>query len=73
MLSGTDSNGKISYEMVFGASNIIGDIKDAIDNAFEEIERIEKHGNKDIKMVEKHPTPEKVEAIKDALKHFEVI
>ena len=44
---------KISYEMVFGASNIIGDIKDAIDNAFEEIERIEKHGNKDIKMVEK--------------------
>ena len=41
------------YEMVFGASNIIGDIKDAIDNAFEEIERIEKHGNKDIKMVEK--------------------
>lgn len=53
LLSGTDSNGKISYEMVFGASNIIGDIKDAIDNAFEEIERIEKHGNKDIKMVEK--------------------
>lgn len=40
LLSGTDSNGKISYEMVFGASNIIGDIKDAIDNAFEEIERI---------------------------------
>lgn len=27
LLSGTDSNGKISYEMVFGASNIIGDMR----------------------------------------------
>ncbi|EFP61425.1 DUF1837 domain-containing protein [[Clostridium] innocuum] len=53
LLSNIDSTGNISYEMVFGASNIIGDLRDAIDNAFQEIERTEKHGNKDIKMVEK--------------------
>ena len=53
LLSLESPNGKLSYEMVFGASNIVGDIKDAIDNAFDEIEHIEQRGNKEIKMIEK--------------------
>lgn len=53
LLTLENSSGKLSYEMVFGASNIVGDIKDAIDNAFIEIEHIEQHGSKEIKMVEK--------------------
>lgn len=53
LLSLENKDGKLSYEMVFGASNIVGDIQDAIDNAFEEIKKIESRGNKEIKMVEK--------------------
>ncbi|MDD2980305.1 MAG: DUF1837 domain-containing protein [Hespellia sp.] len=48
-----DANGQATYEMVFGASNIVGDIQDAIDNAFDAILRIENHSSKEIKMVEK--------------------
>lgn len=48
-----DARGQATYEMVFGASNIVGDIQDAIDNAFDAILRIENHSSKEIKMVEK--------------------
>jgi flavin-binding protein dodecin len=39
--------------MVFGASNVVGEIKDAIDRSFETILRIEQHEAREIKMVEK--------------------
>ena len=29
-----EADGQATYEMVFGTSNIVGDIQDAIDNAF---------------------------------------
>lgn len=48
-----DSNSGLTYEMVFGASDTVGDIKDAIDHAFEAIDRIEQRSSKEIKMVEK--------------------
>lgn len=48
-----DDNGQLTYEMVFGASNIVGDIQDAIDNAFYAILRIENHSGKEIMMVKK--------------------
>ena len=40
-------------QMVFGTSNIVGDIKDAVDNAFEAIIRIETRSDREIQMVEK--------------------
>lgn len=48
-----EADGQATYEMVFGTSNIVGDIQDAIDNAFEAILRIEKRSAREIKMVEK--------------------
>ena len=39
--------------MVFGASNIVGEIKDAIDQAFEIIKKISDHEDDEIYMVEK--------------------
>lgn len=53
LLSATDDKGVPFNQMVFGASNIVGEIQDAVDNAFEAILRIEKHSNREIKMVEK--------------------
>ena len=53
LLTLSEANGQVTYEMVFGTSNIVGDIQDAIDNAFEAILRIENRSAKEIKMVEK--------------------
>ena len=40
--------------MVFGTSNIVGEIRDAVDNAFDAIIRIEKNSEREIQMVEKN-------------------
>ena len=53
LLSTINKHGEPFNQMVFGASNIVGDIRDAIDNAFEEIIHIEQHSDREIKMVEK--------------------
>lgn len=39
--------------MVFGASNIVDDIKTAIDRAFETIRKIDSHESREILMVQK--------------------
>ena len=39
--------------MVFGASNIVGEIKDAIDQAFEIIKKISAHEDDEVYMIEK--------------------
>lgn len=52
-LSASDENGLPFNQMVFGTSNIVGDIKDAVDNAFDAIMRIEQHSDREIQMVEK--------------------
>jgi len=41
------------YQMVFGASDIVNDIKHAIDKAFESLERIDAHESKEVIMVQK--------------------
>ena len=53
LFSAMDEKGVPFNQMVFGASNIVGEIQDAVDNAFDAILRIEKHSNREIKMVEK--------------------
>lgn len=53
MLSDIDDTGAPYNQMVFGASNIMGDLKDAIDNAFDAIMRIKNHSSREIQMVEK--------------------
>lgn len=53
LFSAMDDKGVPFNQMVFGASNIVGEIQDAVDNAFDAILRIEKHSNREIKMVEK--------------------
>lgn len=40
-------------QLVFGASNVVGDMKDAIDRAFESIIRIESSSSNESQMVEK--------------------
>lgn len=40
-------------QMVFGASNIVGEIKDAIDQAFEIIKKISAHEDDEVYMIEK--------------------
>lgn len=46
-------DGEQRCQMVFGASNVVGEIDDAIDRAFETILRIKQHQAREIKMVEK--------------------
>jgi len=41
-----------SYQMVFGKSNVIGDLQDAIDNAFEHIKAVRDNTSKEMKIVE---------------------
>ncbi len=41
-----------SYQMVFGKSNIIGDLQDAIDNAFESLVEIRDNTSSELKIVE---------------------
>lgn len=53
LFSDTDENGVPFNQMVFGTSNIVGEIKDAIDNAFDAIIRIKSHASREIQMVEK--------------------
>ena len=42
----------LSYEMVFGASSVIGDLRIAIDKAFERVQQIEKHASTEIHIVD---------------------
>lgn len=53
LLSDNDEAGVPFNQMVFGTSNIVGEIRDAVDNAFDAILRIEKHSSREIQMVEK--------------------
>jgi len=53
LLSDNDEAGAPFNQMVFGTSNIVGEIRDAVDNAFDAILRIEKHSSREIQMVEK--------------------
>ena len=43
LFSGINETGVPFNQMVFGASNIVGDIRDAVDHAFDVISRIEQH------------------------------
>ena len=47
-----DGNSSLYNQMVFGASNIVGDIIDAIDQAFDTIVKIDAHEDSEIYMVE---------------------
>lgn len=53
LFSDTDENGAPFNQMVFGASNIVGEIQDAVDNAFDVIIRIKNRSSREIQMVEK--------------------
>ena len=48
-----DGTGAAYNQMVFGASNIVGEIKDAIDQAFEIIKKVSDHEDDEVYMVEK--------------------
>ncbi len=48
MLSDVDDAGSPYNQMVFGTSNIVGDLKEAIDNAFDAILRIKDHSSREI-------------------------
>lgn len=53
LLSPDDGEDNLNYQLVFGASNIVGSLEDAIDRAFETIAKIEKRENREILMVQK--------------------
>jgi hypothetical protein len=53
LFSDADENGVPFNHMVFGTSNIVGEIRDAVDNAFDAILRIKNHTSREIQMVEK--------------------
>lgn len=53
LLSPTELPDNTKFQMVFGASNIVDDIKTAIDRAFETIEKISAHESREILMVQK--------------------
>lgn len=53
LLSNVDAEGRPYNQMVFGASNIVGDLQDAINNAFDAILRIKNHSSREIQMVER--------------------
>ncbi len=72
MLSDIDKNGSPYNQMVFGTSNIVGDLKEAIDNAFDAILRIKEHSSREIQMVEKTAfdrmcDPDEIEYLKKIL------
>ncbi|MGL5973148.1 MAG: HamA C-terminal domain-containing protein [Oscillospiraceae bacterium] len=52
LLSRTDSKG-VYHQMVFGTSNIIGDLRDAVDSAFNALQEIKAAGVKELQLVEK--------------------
>ena len=47
-----DDGSTLSFEMVFGASSVVGDIGIAIDEAFDRIAQIEKHAPSEIQIVD---------------------
>ena len=53
LLSPKDLPDNTKFQMVFGASNIIDDIKTAIDHAFETIVKIDNHESREVLMVQK--------------------
>ena len=53
LLSDSDGSGRPYNQMVFGASNIVGELQDAIDHAFDAILRIKNQTSREIQMVEK--------------------
>lgn len=53
LLSPKDEGGELHYQLVFGSSKIIGDLQDAIDQAFNTILKIEKKENREIVMIQK--------------------
>lgn len=72
MLSEVDDAGSPYNQMVFGTSNIVGDLKEAIDNAFDAILRIKDHSSREIQMVEKTAfdrmyDPDEIEYLKKIL------
>ena len=72
MLSDVDDTGSPYNQMVFGTSNIVGDLKEAIDNAFDAIMRIKDHSSREIQMVEKTAfdrmcDPDEIEYLKKIL------
>ena len=72
MLTDVDDKGSPYNQMVFGTSNIVGDLKEAIDNAFDAIMRIKNHTSREIQMVEKTAfdrlcDPDEIEYLKKIL------
>lgn len=72
LFSDIDEKGVPFNQMVFGTSNIVGDIRDAVDNAFEAIIRINNHSSREIQMVEKTSLDrsfddEEIEFLKDTI------
>ena len=53
LLSPSDLPENTKFQMVFGASNIVDDLKTAIDRAFETIRKIDSHESREILMVQK--------------------
>ncbi len=47
-----NNNATTTYQMVFGKSNIVGDIKDAVDRAFESLIKLENNMTTELGMVE---------------------
>lgn len=72
LLSFGNTYGFPYYQLVFGTSSIIGDLKDAVDNAFDIIEKLESRNANEIQMVEntvfeKSFNKETTDMIKDIL------
>ena len=53
LLPPDEGAGELHYQLVFGASRIVGELEDAINYAFETIQKIEKHENREIVMLQK--------------------
>jgi hypothetical protein len=51
-LSSTNSNGNSYYNIVFGTSSIVGDVKDAIDAAFDRVAKIHSKSEQEILLAE---------------------
>lgn len=47
-----DRSGQPFHQLVFGASDIVGDLSAAVDRAFDKIIKIEAHGDDELRMVE---------------------
>lgn len=47
-----DNSGQLFHQLVFGASNIVGDLKVAVDRAFDKIISIESNSGSELRMVE---------------------